>query len=82
LIKFDEEIFKGFDVPNFHMTNITLFGIANQLKPIIQKHNTKYRKVVPMEIWILHAIYELVHSSNFLTCNELFGVGKFIVWLF
>jgi hypothetical protein len=34
-----------------------------------------------MEIWILYAIYEIVHGSNFLTCNELFAIGKFIVWL-
>lgn len=84
MIKFDEEFFKGFDVPNFHMTNITLFGIANQLKPIIQKHNTKYRKIVPMGIQILYAIYELVMNHlqlENLLC-DLFNMNLFMMSIF
>jgi hypothetical protein len=34
----------------FHMTKPILIDISNQLKPIIMKTRTKYRKIVLVEI--------------------------------
>jgi hypothetical protein len=46
LTKFDEERW----VQNFHMTKPILIDISNQLRPIIMKTHTKYRKIVLVEI--------------------------------
>jgi hypothetical protein len=42
------------------MTKTTLFRIANQLWPLLLKHDTWYQKVVLIEIWLLHPIYNIV----------------------
>lgn len=34
-----------------------------------------------MEIQVLRAIYKLAPSANFLTCDDLFAIGKSIVAL-
>jgi hypothetical protein len=40
------------------------------------KQDTQYRKVFPIEIWVLCAIYKLAHGTNLLMCNELFAISK------
>ncbi len=50
--------------------------ICNQVKPLISKHDTKYRKVITIEIKVSCAIYKLAHGANTLTCSELFTIGR------
>jgi hypothetical protein len=40
------------------------------------KQDTQYRKVIPIEIWVLCVIYKLAHGTNLLMCNELFAISK------
>ncbi len=50
--------------------------ICNQVKPLISKHDTKYREVITIEIKVSCAIYKLVHGANTLTCSELFTIKR------
>jgi hypothetical protein len=54
------------------MTKTILFNIANQLWPLLLKHDTWYQKVVLFKIWLLCPIYYLAHGANFLVYHELF----------
>jgi hypothetical protein len=58
------------------MTKDTLFYIANQLKPLIAKQDTSYKKLIPMEIRVVCAIYKLAQGVNFFICFELFAMGN------
>ncbi len=51
------------------------------MKPIIGKQDTKYKKIVPIEICVCCVMYKLAHGANFMVCNELFAMGKSIVSL-
>jgi hypothetical protein len=68
-------------VENFHMNKPTLFNIIECLRPIFQKQNTKYHKVIFVEIWVYCSIYKLAQGVNFLRCSELFAIGKLIVFV-
>jgi hypothetical protein len=46
LIKFDEAPW----VEKFWMTKPTLFDIVEKLQPMPKKQDTKYRKIIPIEI--------------------------------
>ncbi len=50
--------------------------ICNQVKPLISKYDTKYKKVIIVEIMVSCAIYKLAHGVNILTCSELFTIKK------
>jgi hypothetical protein len=63
------------------MTKATIFHIVTNLKLIIGKQDTKYKKIVPIEICVCCAMYKLAQGVNFLVCNELFAMGKSIVSL-
>jgi hypothetical protein len=42
----------------------------------------KYKKAIPVEIWVLCATYKLAQGANILTCNEmLFAIRCSIVVL-
>jgi len=80
LTKYDDWWFHNFHI----LTKGTLFDIANQLKPLIQKQNMKYQFVIPMEVCVTCSIYNLAQGVNLLICNEVFVIGRstisFIVW--
>lgn len=63
------------------MTKNTLFDIANQLKLWIQNQDTKYCLAILVERHVACAIYKLAQSINLFICNELFVVGRSIVFL-
>jgi len=46
------------------------------VKPLISKHDTKYRKVITIEINVSCAIYKPAHGVNTLTCSELFTIRR------
>lgn len=58
------------------MSKLTLFKIANQLKPLIVKKDTKYCLAILMEVWVTCVIYKLSHGLHLLTYNELFMIGR------
>jgi hypothetical protein len=61
------------------LTKGTLFGITNQLKPLIQKQDMKYWFVIPMEVCVTCAIYNLAQGVNLLICSELFAISRSII---
>ncbi len=63
-------------IQNFQISKLTLFEIANQLKPLIGKEDTKCCFAILMEVWVTCVIYKLSHGSNLLTCSELFVIGR------
>jgi hypothetical protein len=58
------------------MNKPTLFNVVECLRHVLQKQNTKYQKTIVVEIWVCCLIYKLVQDANFLTCSELFAIGK------
>jgi hypothetical protein len=52
-----------------------------QIKVNIIEKNTKYIKIILVEIHVSCVIYKFAHGYNFLICNELFAIGKFTVSL-
>ncbi len=52
------------------LTKGTLFDIANQLKPLIQKQDMKYQFVIPMEVCVTCAIYNLAQVVNLLIYSD------------
>jgi hypothetical protein len=63
-------------IEHFQMSKNTFMDICNQVKPLISKHDNKYRKAIIVEICISCAIYELAHDANILTCSGLFAIGR------
>ncbi len=63
------------------MSKSMLFHIADELRPTLMKKNTKYKNGIHVEICVSCVIYKLAHGCNFLICNELFIIGKFITSL-
>ncbi len=59
----------------FWMSKYTFMDICNQMRPLISKHDTRYKKASPIEICISCAMYKLAQGANTLTCSELFAIG-------
>jgi hypothetical protein len=70
LIEYDNDWW----LQKFHMTRGTLFDIAIQLRLLIQKHDTKYKFDILMEVRVAYAIYKLLQGVNLLVCSELFAI--------
>ncbi len=51
------------------------------MRPLISKHDTRYKKAILVAIPILCTIYKLAHGANILTCSEFFAIGQSIVAL-
>lgn len=77
LIEFEEDRW----LKNFHMNKVMLFSIANHLRHVFQIQNTKYRQSILVEILVCCVIFKLAQGANFIICNELFTIGKLIVFL-
>lgn len=46
-------------IPQIWMKKQTLFDIANELKPLICQ-DTKYKLLIPIEVWVTFVLYKLV----------------------
>jgi hypothetical protein len=69
-------------IEQFQMSKDAFMHICDQFKPLISKQDMKYRKAIPIAIWVSCAIYKLAQGANILTCNEmLFAIGLSIVVL-
>jgi hypothetical protein len=60
---------------HFWMSKYTFMDICNQMRPLISKHDTRYRKASPIEICISCVMYKIAQGKNTLTCSELFAIG-------
>ncbi len=67
---------KDKSIKNFYMNKDTLFRFVDHLKYVLQKQNTKYCKVVLIEIHVCCVVYIIAQGANFLACNELFAIRK------
>jgi hypothetical protein len=76
LIEFEE----GRSLKNFHMNKV-MFSIVDHLKPVFQIQNIKYRQSIIVEILVCCTMFKLAQDVNFIICNELFTIGKLIVFL-
>jgi hypothetical protein len=63
------------------MNKVMLFTIANHLRPFFQIQNTKYCQSILGEILACCVILKFVQCAHFITCNELFTIGKLTVSL-
>jgi hypothetical protein len=64
------------NIESNELHGINIRDIANKLKPLIVKKNTRHCFAILMEIQIVCMIYKLFHGSNLLTCSEQFAIGK------
>ncbi len=55
--------------------------ICKHVKPLLSKHDTKYRKVILVEIEVSCVIYKLAQGGNILAYSELFAIGRSIIAL-
>jgi hypothetical protein len=46
-------------IEHFQMSKDTFMDICNQTRPLISKHDTRYRKATIVKIHVLCAIYKL-----------------------
>ncbi len=61
--------------------NKVMFSIVDHLKPVFQIQNIKYRQSIIVEILVCCTMFKLAQDVNFIICNELFTIGKLIVFL-
>ena len=59
----------------FRMTKSSVFELSNQLRPLIQKQNTKYRLAIPVVVRVACTLLKLAHATNTRLCSELFAIG-------
>jgi hypothetical protein len=46
-------------IEHFQMSKDTFMDICNQVRPLISKHDTRYKKAISIDICVLCAIYKL-----------------------
>jgi hypothetical protein len=51
-------------IEQFCMSKANIADMRNKLKRLIEKHNTKYRVTVPVEIRVCCEIYKLAQGAN------------------
>ena len=57
----------------FRMTKDSVFSLAEVLKPLIQKKNTKYCLSIHVLIRITVTLLKLSHGLNLIVCSEVFA---------
>jgi hypothetical protein len=60
----------------FRMDKATVANMYYRLQDYIQKRDTHYRLVVPVEVRVCTALYKLAQGENILSCSENFAIGK------
>jgi hypothetical protein len=65
----------------FECQKETFMDICKHVRPLLAKYDTKYRKVILVEIEVWCAIYKLAQGGNILAYSELFAIGGSIIAL-
>ena len=63
-------------IENFRMTKETFLYICNELRPHIEKRDTKMRKAIPVEKRVAITLWRLATNADYRTIGHLFGVSK------
>jgi hypothetical protein len=66
---------------SFECQKKKIIDICKHVKPLLSKHDTKYGKLILVEIKVSCAIYKLAQGGNILVCHELFTIGRSITAL-
>ena len=59
----------------FRMTKQSVFELSYQLRPLIERQNTKYRLAIPVVVRVACTLLKLAHATNICLCSELFAIG-------
>ncbi len=70
LTKYDD----GCWIQNFRMSKETFFDIANKLKSMIVKKDTRYHVAILVKVQVACVIYKLFHGSNYLISKSIIGL--------
>ena len=65
----------------FPMTKSAVQSLAELLKPIVQKKDTKYRLAIPVLVRVACTLFKLTHGASLFICSEMFAMGRSIVSL-
>ena len=57
------------------MTKSSVFELSHQLRPLIEKQNTKYQLAIPVVVRVACTLLKLAHATNTRMCSELFAIG-------
>ena len=60
---------------NFRMEK-TIFYLCEQLRPRLQRRDTKFRKALPVSVRVAIALWRLATHNTNKTIGHLFGVAK------
>ena len=60
----------------FRMTKASVFELSHQLRPFIEKQNTRYRLAIPVVVRVACTLLKLAHATNTRLCSELFAIGR------
>ena len=56
----------------FRMTKASVFELSNQLRPLIQKQDTRFRLAIPV-VRVACTLLKLAHATSMRLCSELFA---------
>ena len=63
-------------IENFRMAQETFLYVYNELRPYIEKQDTKLRKAIPVEKRVAITLWRLASNADYRTISHLFGVSK------
>ena len=65
----------------FRMTKPAVQTLAELLKPVVQKKDTKYRLAIPVLVQVACTLFKLTHGASLFICSEMFAMGRSTVSL-
>jgi hypothetical protein len=68
-------------IEQFRMDKASVADLCYRLCPHIQKQDTKYCQVVPVEVRVCCCLYKLAQGASLFKCSESFAIGKSTVGL-
>ncbi|XP_061444600.1 uncharacterized protein LOC133366007 [Rhineura floridana] len=72
LLQWDEPTWKE----KFRMSKATLFHVAEQLKPHLERQDTVFREAIPLEKRVAIAVWWLSNAESYRQVATLFNVGR------
>ena len=68
-------------IENFRMSHATFLYVCNELRPCIEKSDTRMRRCIPTERRVALALWFLGTNADYRTIGHLFGISKASVCL-
>jgi len=60
----------------FRMTKPAVQNLAELLKPIVKKKDTKNRLAIPVLVCVACILFKLTHGASMFFCSEMFAIGR------